>query len=202
MGIDHKLSGIQVLLRAVDANDDDAAEAVALTLTAEHEAALLLLLQGDDPERQWWVIRALGVCGRAATIESLLPFLEEGNNELRAVALMALGKIAQRHPQEVQPFLSSLMACLADPDGLNRQIAADALVQCGNNAIPVLIEKLRYSTDQGVRSRAAYALGKIGTMEAAPALYRCLNDPNYLVHTYAHEALDKMGLLENVLVQL
>jgi hypothetical protein len=39
-------------------------------------------------------------------------------------------------------------------------------------------------------------------MKAAGALYHCLNDANYLVHMYAHEGLDEMGLLENILVTL
>jgi len=193
---------IHSLLCAVDAKDDDSAEALVSTLTASHETALLSLLQEDDLDRQWWAVRALGACGSDAAIVPLLPLLEAEKSELRAVTLMAFGKIAQRNPLPTQPFLSHLIARLADPDGLNRQIAADALVQCGNHAIPVLTEVLRYSTDQGVRSRAAYALSKIGTTEAAPALYHCLNDANYLVHTYAYEALDKMGLLENVLLQL
>ena len=47
---------------------------------------------------------------------------------------------------------------------------------------------------------AAAALRKIGTPATVPALFRCLNDPNYLVHTYAYEALDEMGLLETQLV--
>ncbi len=35
---------------------------------------------------------------------------------------------------------------------------------------------------------------------AAGLLYRHLNDPNYLVRTYAYEGLDEMGLLETMLM--
>ncbi len=51
-----------------------------------------------------------------------------------------------------------------------------------------------------MRVRAAYALNKIRSMQAATPLFRALNDPNYLVRTYAYEALDGMGLLDVILV--
>ena len=187
-------------LAAVDAQEDDVAEARVANLTAADEPMLLVLLQEKDANRQWWAIRALGACGSEASLGALLPFLETDHDELRAVAIMALGNVGQRHPTALQPFLAQLTACLADASGMIRQIAADTLAQCGNPVIPALVDVLRYGKDQGARSRAAYALAKIGTLEAAPALYRCLNDPNYLVHTYAYEALEKMGLLENVLL--
>jgi hypothetical protein len=44
------------------------------------------------------------------------------------------------------------------------------------------------------------ALRKIATVPAARLMFQYLNDDNYLVHTYAYEGLDEMGLLENVLL--
>jgi HEAT repeat protein len=174
------------LLAAVVAQDDDGAEAVVATLTAADEPALLRLLAHEDEDVQWWALRALGACGTSVAVAPLLTRLANPAPELRSVALM--------------PHLPQLATLLADRDGMVRQVAADTLAQCGDRAIPALVDLLRFSTDQGARSRAAYALGKIRTMAAAPALYRCLNDPNYLVHTYAHEALEQMGLLENMLL--
>jgi HEAT repeat protein len=55
-------------------------------------------------------------------------------------------------------------------------------------------------THEGARTRAAYALRKIASPAAAASLFRCLNDPNYMVHTYAYEGLDELGLLDNLLL--
>jgi HEAT repeat protein len=119
---------------------------------------------------------------------------------LRVVAAMSLGVLAPRLGEAFTPHLPELATRLADEEGAVRQAAADALVQCGNVAIAPLIEVLRFSQHEGARSRAAYTLRKIGTPATVPALFRCLNDPNYLVHTYAYEALDEMGLLETQLL--
>jgi HEAT repeat protein len=67
--------------------------------------------------------------------------------------------------------------------------------------VAVLANVLR-GEHQGARTRAAYALSKLASMPAAIILYHYLNDSNYMVQTYAYETLDKMGLLENVLVTL
>lgn len=193
-------AAIQTLVTAIDAQNDEATEAVVALLNVTDEPALIRLLHAQSAEYRWWAIRALGAWGGETSLDALLPFLTNERTDLRSVALMALGKIAERHPSTLQPLLPQLAMRLADPDGLIRQVAADTLAQLGNAAIPPLVALLRTSDDQGARSRAAYALGKIGTIEAAAPLYYCLNDKNYLVHTYAYEALDKLGLLENRLI--
>jgi len=50
------------------------------------------------------------------------------------------------------------------------------------------------------KMNAMAALRKIATVPAARLMFQYLNDDNYLVHTYAYEGLDEMGLLENVLL--
>ncbi|MEZ4677385.1 MAG: HEAT repeat domain-containing protein [Caldilineaceae bacterium] len=202
MGSKTPSAAVKMFLTAIANEDDVAAEAAVSALSADDEPTLLPLCHAPDFDTQWWALRALGACGGAASLTPLIDHVNHQNTELRSVALMALGQLAVRHPTAMQPHFAQLTERLTDADGLVRQVAADALAQCGNPAIPALIDVLRYHTDQAARSRAAYALGKIATMEAAPALYRCLNDPNYLVHTYAYEALEKMGLLETMLVQL
>ncbi len=189
------------LFAAVVAQDDEAAESVVPVLTAADEPALLQLLEHENIDIWWWAVRALGACGTVAAIRPLLTHLQSPNAALRSVTLMALGQLAIRQPAAMTAHLPQLTTLFTDQDGMVRQVAADALAQCGNLAVPALVDLLRFGTDQSARSRAAYALGKIGTMEAAAPLYRCLNDPNYLVHTYAYEALEKMGLLENLLLQ-
>lgn len=188
------------LLAAIAADDDEQVEALVLHLTAAAEPALLILLQNGDANQRWWAVRALAHCGTAAAIPALLLTLQADDPALQVVAAMALGALATRHTADLAPQLSHLAERLADEDGSVRQAAADALVQAGDAAVEPLVAVLRVSEHQGARSRAAYALRKIATPATIPALFRCLNDPNYLVQTYAYEALDEMGLLETELV--
>jgi HEAT repeat protein len=102
----------------------------------------------------------------------------------------------------VTPHLDQVAECLKDDDGMVRQVAADALAQCGDDAVPALARILFQQPHEGARTRAAGALRKIATMKAAGVLYALLNDPNHLVRAYAYEGLDDMGLLETVLVTL
>jgi len=189
------------LLSAIAANDDQRAETLVLQLTADAEPALRQLWQVGTLDQRWWAIRALAHCGTAQAVPTLVAALADADATLRTVAALALGTLYPRLGDTIAPHLTELAARLADPDGMVRQTAADALVQCGDGAIAALVNVLRASDQEGVRSRAAYALRKIGTPATAPALLRCLNDPNYLVHTYAYEALDEMGLLETWLMQ-
>lgn len=188
------------VLAAIATDDDERVEALVLQLTAAAEPALLTLLQNGDANQRWWAVRALAHCGTAAAIPALVTTLQADEADLRVVAAMALGALATRHAADLAPQLSHLAERLADEDGSVRQAAADALVQAGDAAVEPLVTVLRISEHQGARSRAAYALRKIGTPATIPAFFRCLNDPNYLVQTYAYEALDEMGLLETELV--
>ncbi len=201
------MQGLQRFLAAVATGNDEASEAAVAKLSADAEPMLLSLLDDSspahaDPEQRWWVIRALGACGTVQSLPVLAAELKQADEALRAVAAMAVGAVIQRAPaaDELQPHVKKLTELLADSRGLVRQVAADALAQCGNIAIPALVDLLRFAKEQSVRSRAAYALAKIGTMEAAAPLYHCLNDQNFLVHTYAQEALEKLGLLDNLLL--
>ena len=188
------------LLAAIAADDDEQAEVLALQLTAAAEATLLAVAQDGDADQRWWAVRALAHCGTPNALPVLVALLTDEDAALRVVAAMSLGGLATRLGAALTPYLPELAARLADEEGAVRQAAADALVQCGDAAVEPLVAILRFGDHEGARSRAAYALRKIGTPATIPALFRCLNDPNYLVHTYAYEALDEMGLLETQLL--
>ncbi len=196
---------LQNFLAAIDSEQDEQAEAQASHLTAADEPDLLSLLSTTDANRRWWAVRALALWGTPTAILSLQSALVDEDAALRAAAALALGHLATRAPAAVRPTLAGLAAKLADDEGMVRQAVADALVMCGDDAVPALVAILRnqaQSGHEGARTRAAYALRKIATMKAAGALYHCLNDDNYLVRMYAQEGLDEMGLLENILVTL
>lgn len=189
-------------LSAIDAGDDDAAEALVSELTPADEPALLDLAQSNDADRRWWAVRSLAAVGGPSATPALDAALVSDDPSLRACTALAVGHLHARQPQAVTSLLAHLADLLADDDGFVRQAAADGLALCGDDAVPALAEVIFHSEHEGARTRAASALRKIATMGAATVLYRCLNDRNHLVHTYAFEALDEMGLLENILVRL
>ena len=128
--------------------------------------------------------------------------LHDQDPSVRAAAALSAHHLYLRCPLQAQPLLAAVAAALADDDGMVRQVAADALAQSGDDAVPALREVLYTSQQEGARTRAAAALRKIATLKAAAVLYPLLNDPNPLVRMYAYEGLDEMGLLENVLLTL
>jgi HEAT repeat protein len=189
-------------LTAIAAGDDDATERLALQLTPDAEPALLALLMAPDADQRWWGVRALARCGGTAAVSGVAAQLADADPGLRAAALLALAHLYRRQPNAVTPHLDQVAECLKDDDGMVRQVAADALAQCGDDAVPALARILFQQPHEGARTRAAGALRKIATMKAAGVLYALLNDPNHLVRAYAYEGLDDMGLLETVLVTL
>ena len=110
--------------------------------------------------------------------------------------------------------IPALAVLLDDSRGWVRDTAADALAMIGEPALPALVEMLNDGPD-GARVRAAGSLRKIvvgaltdrQTSEFEPqfwpvigALFTALNDPNRLVRHNAYEALDRLGLLETVII--
>lgn len=187
-------------LNAIDDGDDDVTEATVATLTSADEPALIALAQSADPDQCWWALRALAAIGGESSLPAVSGALGAADPALRAVAAMSVAHLHRRVPEALQPLLPQVAQLLADDDGFVRQAAADGLAQCGDDAIPALTTVIFQSKHEGARTRAAGALRKIASMKAAGVLFRCLNDHNHLVHTYAYEALDEMGLLENVLL--
>lgn len=185
---------------AIDAGDDELTESLALQLSPDDEPTLQTLLAAPDADQRWWGVRALAAWGGAAAIPAVAARLGDADVAVRAAAALALAHLYQRHPDAAAPYLDQAARCLGDEDGMVRQVAADALAQCGDDAVPALARVLFQQSHEGARTRAAGALRKIATLKAAGVLYALLNDPNHLVRTYAYEGLEDMGLLETVLV--
>ena len=175
-------------LNAAESGDDEQAERLVVSLTSEDESALLAAVADN------------AVAGNSVDVDGNVVTLTMGDPLMRSCALLALAAIHARQPQIVQPQLARMVQRLQDDDGMVRQSASDALAQCGDDAVPLLSDVLRYGEHQGARTRAAQALRQIATMPAATVLYHCLNDANYMVHTYAYEGLEEMGLLETMLL--
>lgn len=195
-------SPLTPLLQAIAASDDEAAEAAVTRLSALDGAALPLLTpltRSEDCDQRWWAVRAIAELAeddpaeRSQAIPLLLDALHDPDDSIRCVAALGLGQL------QASSAIPALALLLADPSGWVRGAAADALALIGEPAVPALGEALQ-DTREGVRVRAAYALRRIKSVKSARWLFPALNDPNHIVHTYAYEALDEMGLLSTVLV--
>ncbi len=193
---------LQPLLNAIAAGDDEATEAEVANLGALDGVAVSHLAHlsaaGDDDQR-WWGVRAIAEVGqqhpdaREQAIPALLNALHDREDPIRCVAALALGEM------RAASAIPALTLLLADASGWVRGAAADALALIGEPAVPALGEALQDPRD-GVRVRAAYALHRIKSVKSARWLFPALNDPNHIVHTYAYETLDEMGLLTTILV--
>ena len=190
------------LLTAIDAENDEDAEAAVLALCESNSAALPLLIgltQSPDDDYRWWAVRGLAEIGeddptqREAAISLLLDALRDPDDSIRCLSATALGQM------QATGAIPALALLLMDPSGWVRGAAADGLAMIGEAAIPALGAALQ-DDREGVRVRAARALYKIKSPKAAPWLFPALNDPNPIVHTYAYETLDELGLLTTVLV--
>ncbi|MGL4651122.1 MAG: HEAT repeat domain-containing protein [Caldilineaceae bacterium] len=192
-------AALLAFVAAIDAGVDEATEALVSTLAPADESALVALAAKPGDHR-WWALRALAAVGADAAATALATAAIDADPSVRAVVALGLGHLHTRAPQAVAAHFSTLATLLQDPDGFVRQAAVDGLALCGEAALPTLATVLFESDHQGARTRAAAALRAMRSIKAAPLLYRILNDPNHLVHTFAHEALDDLGLLDNVLL--
>lgn len=186
-------------LGAIQAGDDERAEALSGQLSPADSPALLAQVAASNADLRWWALRALALHGPPAAAGPIAAACDDPEASVRAVAALALALLCQRYPAAVEPYLGTLAVRLVDIDGMVRQANADALAQCGDVALSVLAEVLRFGPE-AARTRAAYALRKMGSKRAAPLLYPLLNDPNPLIYTYAYEGLDDLGLLETTLL--
>jgi HEAT repeat protein len=186
-------------LTAILAQNDEQAEALATELQPSDEHLLLDLARSWDCDQRWWAVRALACHGSAEAIPVLVNALGDNDASVRAVAALSLGDLYRACPGAIESTLGQVATLLGDEEGFVRQAAADGLALCGDAAVNLLSALLQVPHG-GARARAAYTLRKIATMKAAAVLYTYLNDPNHLVRAYAYEALDEMGLLENLLL--
>ncbi len=180
-------------------HDDGAAEEAARRIAREHGEALshplIHWLQAGDPDQRWWAARTLALTGGAEAVSALAEAAAEGETDVRVAAIHALGEL------RAADAVPALIRALGDRDGMVSSTAADALVQIGEGAIPALAKAL-VEGEERVRVKAAYVLRKLLPEEdvtAVLALYKALDDSNYLVSSMAEEALMEMGYLNNFL---
>ncbi len=184
------LDTFKIFLDCIAAGDDTRTERAALTLSNADDAVLPSLrdlLNGADPDRRWWAVRALAAIGTQSAREQLVAALADPDPDVRACAAQGLGDL------QAGQAVAELVRCLADSNPLVSRIAADSLARIGSPAVPDLITALE-AEQTPVRAGAARALGIIQPEQAVPALCAALDDPSAIVTHYAEHALERMGV--------
>jgi HEAT repeat protein len=178
------------LLAELDSGDTKAAEAAALKLPAQGEAALTVLalrLQGDDADHRWWAARALAEFKEPLAGELLTGALQDPESGVRQCAALSLSK----RPEEAA--IPALIEMLQATEGLEARLAGDALVAIGKAAVEPLIAALGV---EGINAKveAARALALIGDTRAVSPLFKLLDSDSAVLEHWVSEGLDKMGV--------
>jgi HEAT repeat protein len=165
--------------------------ATIAALPAEQRAAALAALEAalNSPkiDHRWWALRALAALPAEQVPGLLTGALQDVDASVRQCA--ALGLRLHPHPDAVP----SLIERLQDADYLCAELAADALVQIGQTAVPALLDVLADGAPRP-RLHATRALAQIGDTRAIPALFRVLDEDSALLEYWAAEGLERMGV--------
>jgi HEAT repeat protein len=129
----------------------------------------------------------LGAVGGPGVLTELVRLLGDRDQEVRAVAVRALGSLAD--PAAAAALVNGL---LRRPP-LPHHLVIEALRRIGPEALPVLAARATHP-DDGVRAQVAEAMGLVGAVGAAPVLVGMLRaEPSPEVRVRAARALGRLG---------
>lgn len=154
---------------------------------------------GTKLEARVLAIEALGKLGLFALpwIPQLAKCLEDAAAEVRRVAAVALGELAEEHSAAVADFVKEIAACLRDGDALTRRRCIECLGKLGNSAKPFVEDMVHIL--EGIDSwnwvPVAEALSRLGaaTPEHADILAGNLTHDSRSVRWSAASSLGKLG---------
>jgi HEAT repeat protein len=181
---------LSALVQELTCGDDERAERAALKIGlygCEMLAYLTPVLTDPDPDRRWWVARALGQMPCDEARQRLIDLLHDPDDDVRACAAFALGEAY------VENAVLPLGEALADSSVYVSAMAADALARIGAASVPLLIDRLRNGRALE-RARASKALLAVLDSRSIPALIAALDDESPVVEHYAAEALTRLGV--------
>jgi len=177
-------SAAHALIACLDKRDISKVAANALVQIGKPAVpALIEALKSENDFVRRAACIALGQIGDPAAVSELAKCLQDSVIDIRIAACSALGQIRDASAAH------ALIACLDDLD--ISEAAANALVQIGKPAVPVLTRALT-SSKNNMRSAACTVLGKIRDTAAVPVLIQCLKDTYSDVRCAACRALGKI----------
>ena len=187
-------------------------------------SALVAALSDPDEEVRQWSTWALGNLGSSLTNEaivSLVQHVSDSSDSVRQAVVLALSRttiseevlqvLAEAFPISTQATQLSIIQTLAQfefpfaytffiqalksPDPLIRQTAIAGLGELGDpRGLSVMRTHLLQDSNVGVRSEAAFRLGKLGGHADIPALRQAKEtDPTPNVHFWATWSLEQIG---------
>ena len=185
-------------------------------------SALVSALSDPDDEVRQWSAWALGNLGGSLTKEALVSLVRhvaDASDSVRQAVVLALSQttvseemmqveaytisthatqltIIQTLAQLEFPFAYALfIQALKSPDPLIRQTALAGLGELGDpRGLLVMRTHLLQDSNAGVRSEAAFRLGKLGSHADIPALRQARDtDPTPNVHFWATWSLEQIG---------
>jgi HEAT repeat protein len=183
------VSVLDQLLADLTSGDETRAEKAVPGLVELGEAAFPAmrgLLRSADADQRWWALRTLAQSPQART-EWLLPLLDDPALEVRQAAALGLCN----HPDETA--IRSLVRALSDDDSMVSDLAHNALVVIGKPVVTPLLEVPK-DAPQRARINALRALAEIGDYAAIPTFMAALEEDSAMLHHWAEEGLERLGL--------
>lgn len=188
-----QLSGMeesQNLILELSSGDDHRAETAARKLAEAGNASLPILLEllgSSDANTRWWATWTLASLPDLDVGHILRGLLKDPDNTVRQCAALAL----REHPS--CDAIPELVELLEEQDPILARLAAAALIACGREAVPALLEVFQTGS-QKARLEAVRALATIGDERAIPALYKAYQEGSAVMEYWANEGLDRLGL--------
>ncbi len=150
--------------------------------------ALLDALQSSKtPSEEGAVATALGLIGERRAIEGLLPRISQGDENLRAQAMIALGLIGAE--EAVAPLRESLQRTSSYRAGLLREAAVALALLGDRSAAPLLVQRLERSRKLFEELAVTWSLGVVGDARVVPGLLAILKSRRASETTRAYAAV-------------
>jgi len=174
--------------------DDERAEGAiagiaALAQTGSQDVLPVIkeLLTEPDDDARWWGVRALAALDDPAVPILLMDSFTDEKIAVRQCAALGL----RLHPDPRAVLL--LLNALGENNRLLAQLAADALIEIGEPAVPALIEVMDGGSRLS-RMEAVRALATIADTRAIPALFEALDEDSAYIEHWAALGLERMGV--------
>ncbi len=183
------MNSVGSLLADLTSGDESRADAAASALAQMGETvlpALKTLLGSSDADHRWWAVRTLAQMS-VSRVEWLVESLDDPSAEVREAAALALAA----HPlKEAAP---PLVRALSDEDDMVGTLAANALVKIGKAAVPSLLDSFQ-GAPRRARVHFMRALAEIGDHRAIPLMMKTMGEDSAVLHYWAEQGLERLGL--------
>ncbi|MFP4057974.1 MAG: HEAT repeat domain-containing protein [Candidatus Brocadiia bacterium] len=146
---------------------------------------LIAQLGSEEPSQRAAAAEKLGIAGVERAIPSLVPMLDDPDEDAQWKATVALGTMGE-------PAVPKLIEALSHPQERARWKAESALKMMGEEAVPRLIEALQDRRAR-IRQSAAYLLGQIKDPRALQGLAAALSDKDEDTRWKAADSLARFG---------